>query len=278
MDTSIHPHILETEIAEARSVAGQVHQVSFGPRLQTGHILFVWGHGWGQDHKAFGAMIDSLQAFPHIALDFPGFGMSSAPPSPWGTATYAEMVAEIIAPLKAGGAKIIWVGHSFGGRVGIQLAAHHPALVDGLCILAGAGLPCRRSPLEAIRILARRSTFKLARSLLRLLGKDPEGLRLRFGSADYRTAGLMRPVLVRVIAEDLSQVATHVQCPTMLVYGEDDRETPPEIGRRFASLMRNAELSILPHQNHYSLLEDGRHLVLRRLAVLSQRICSRLPA
>ena len=109
------------------------------------------------------------------------------------------------------------------------------------------------------------------RFLLTALGKDIEPLRMKFGSADYRNAGPLRPILVKVVNEDLSEVAAQVRCPTLLVYGQDDTETPPELGKRLADLIPRAELSVLPHQDHYSLLGDGRHLVLKRLQDFVQR-------
>jgi pimeloyl-ACP methyl ester carboxylesterase len=75
----------------------------------------------------------------------------------------------------------------------------------------------------------------------------------------------MRSIFLKVIAEDLSDAARKIQCPVGLVYGADDKETPPELGERLAQLINRAELSVLPGHNHYSLLDSGRHLVLKRL-------------
>ena len=45
----------------------------------------------------------------------------------------------------------------------------------------------------------------------------------------------------------------------------DDRETPPEIGERLSALIPRAALSVLPGQDHYTVLGDGRHIVAKRM-------------
>ncbi len=236
-----------------------------GLPLSDAECLVVWGHGWGQNRQAFAPFAETLgtQA-AHILIDFPGFGASPPPPETWGTADYAEAVAEMIKPFRAV-RKIIWAGHSFGGRVGIQLASRHPELVDAMFLVAAAGLPRKRPMPEKIKYYSKVYTFKTLKKLAPLLGLDVDKLRAKFGSADYKSAGAMRHVFLNTIREDLSEQAKLVKCPVQLVYGEKDTETPPEIGRRLAKLMPKAELSVLPSQDHYTVLGTGRHVVLKRL-------------
>jgi pimeloyl-ACP methyl ester carboxylesterase len=224
-----------------------------------------WAHGWGQNRRAMAALAHTFQPFgDQILMDFPGFGDAPPPPGPWGTAEYADWAADVIRAEPAG-PQNIWVGHSFGCRVGLQLAARHPDLLDRMCLIAGAGLKRRRSPIEQARVTCRIYTYKALKRLAPLVGMDTDRLRERFGSADYRNAGAMREILVKVVGEDLSDVARQVTCPVQLIYGDKDTETPPEIGKRLEQLVPDARLTILPDQDHYSLLADGRHQVARRL-------------
>jgi len=227
---------------------------------------FVWAHGWGQNRTAMAALAQTFAAFgEHILIDFPGFGDAPPPTEAWGTAEYADWAARFIAADFPDGPPLVWIGHSFGCRVGLQLAARHPALVARLCLIAGAGLPRRRSALEKVRISGKVYTYKTLRKLAPLLGIDTDQLRERFGSADYRNAGAMRGVLTRVVNEDLSEIARQVRCPVRLIYGSDDTETPPEIGERLAELIPDARLTILDGLDHYTMLGQGRHQVARLL-------------
>jgi len=223
----------------------------------------IWAHGWGQTHRALLPLAQAMRsAADSWLVDLPGFGASPLPPFAWGTEDYADAMAEWLATLPPG--RKIWVGHSFGCRVGLQLAARHPQSVDALFLIAAAGLPPHRSFAARLRRFPRRVAFRVMRAL------TPEGpardrLRECYGSSDYRNAGAMRPVLVRAVNEDLSDVARAVRCPAVIVHGEDDTESPPDIAERFHALIPGSQLHLLRGFDHYTILTDGRHQVTHLL-------------
>jgi pimeloyl-ACP methyl ester carboxylesterase len=233
-------------------------------------LRLIWAHGWGHTHRAFLPLAESMRrSGPSLLIDFPGFGDSPQPPAVWGTADYADAAAAWLATLPAG--RRLWIGHSFGCRVGLQLAARHPDALSGLFLISAAGLPPQRSFKARVRIATRRWAFRIARGL------TPEGpardrLRERFGSADYRQAGAMRPILVKTVSEDLSDVARAVRCPVLLVYGEHDRETPPEMGERLRQLIPSARLHVLRGFDHWNVLTDGQHQLAHRLGEFLERL------
>lgn len=225
--------------------------------------LLVWAHGWGQDHRAMLPLAEAMRrGGKSVLLDLPGFGASPAPPFAWSTADYADAIAEWLAGVAA---PRIWIGYSFGGRVGIQLAARHPGLVDGLCLIATPGLPKRRSPVAQARFAARRWAFRLMRQL------TPEGpardrLRDRFGSADYRAAGpQLRPILVKAVTEDLGAAARAVRCPCLLVYGDRDDDATADIGGRFHQMIPQSRLVVLRGFGHLDVVTEGRHQIAQLL-------------
>ncbi len=234
--------------------------------------VIIWAHGWGQSHASFKPLIQSLESRGrHVALDLPGFGQSPAPDEDWGTQDYANYIAAFI---KANNwNSVIWVGHSFGCRVGLQMAAHNPHLIKGLCLIAGAGLKRKRPIHKRLYFFLRIRLFKLLRHFL------PEGrikskIMAAFGSSDYKSAGAMRKIFVRVVNEDLTPQAMAVTCPTALVYGTKDNETPPEFGERFSKMIKGARLHLLDEQDHYSVLQDGRHPVIKILNDFIGKTCT----
>jgi pimeloyl-ACP methyl ester carboxylesterase len=72
----------------------------------------------------------------------------------------------------------------------------------------------------------------------------------------------MRSVLTTVVNEDLTDAASTVRCPTMLVYGAQDDDTPPEMGSRFQKLIPNSEFVVLDGFDHTSIVQQGRHQVV----------------
>ena len=243
---------------------------SIGAPLESAPLHFVWGHGWGQDHSVFVPVANALARFgAHSLVDFPGFGKSPLPPTPWATGDYADAVADWLATLPR--LRRIWIGHSFGCRVGLQLAARHPELVDGLFLIAAAGLPRTRTILQRINIKARVALYKSLKFLPRL-GIDTSSWRSRFGSADYRSAGGLRATFVKVVTEDLTDTVRRVSCPAQLVYGALDNETPPEIGHRLVKLMPHATINVLPRFDHYSILIGGAHQIQNQLEKFVARV------
>src|SRR5215472_4276610 len=232
--------------------------------------LLIWAHGWGHTHRGFLPLAEALRrTAPSVLIDFPGFGASPPPPAVWGTEDYADATAEWLATLPAG--RRMWIGHSFGCRVGLRLAARDPEAGNAIFLVAAAGLPPQRSLTARLRIAARRAVFRIARSLTPE-GPARDGLRERFGSADYRQAGAMRTILVKAVSENLSEVARAVRCPVVLLYGETDRETPPDIGERLQRLIPNAQLHVLRGFDHWNVLTDGQHQLTHRLSEFLERL------
>jgi pimeloyl-ACP methyl ester carboxylesterase len=235
-----------------------------------GAAQLIWAHGWGHTHQA---LLPLAQAMRPVAdswlVDLPGFGASPVPPFAWDTADYADAMAEWLTTLPAG--RKIWVGHSFGCRVGLQLAARHPQAVEALFLIAAHGLQPHRSLATRLKRAPRRVAFRLTRAL------TPEGpardrLRERYGSSDYRNAGAMRPVLVKAVNEDLSEVARAVRIPVVLVHGHGDRESPPEIAERLHRLIPGSQLNLLRGFDHWTILGDGRHQVVHLLGALLESL------
>lgn len=231
-----------------------------------GNTHIIWAHGWGQSGAAFAPLANSFTSFATNYLpDLPGFGKTPPPNEAWDTADYANHMAEWLKTLPEG--KKIWVGHSFGGRVGLRLAANHPTSIDALVLIGTAGLPRKRSVLQKIWFKTKIYTFKLLKPLF------PEGsarnkLRAFFGSADYLNAGQMRDILIKTVREDQSASAATINTPTLIICGAADTEAPPDISQRLHALIANSTLHILPSYDHYTILTQGRHQLARLIKPL----------
>ncbi|MFZ0493169.1 MAG: alpha/beta hydrolase [Acidimicrobiia bacterium] len=210
----------------------------FGERYGEGAPSVLALHGWGRDHTDFAAVLEGI---PSIAIDLPGFGASAAPSAPMGSAGYADAVVPVIDDFAR---PPIVVGHSFGGRVAIQLATRR--LVSAL-VLIGTPLlrvaPRRRPP----------PGYRLTKRFRFLLGEERlERARRRYGSADYRAAtGVMRDVLVMVVNESYEQVLPTIECPTRLLWGARDAEVPLSVAEAALDLMPRARLRVVPDVGHH---------------------------
>jgi pimeloyl-ACP methyl ester carboxylesterase len=146
--------------------------------------------------------------------------------------------------------------------VAIRLAARRIPNLRGLVLMAAPGLPAPAY-----------SRLRLRRAMIRLLRRALYAVRpltgpgaiewhtRRFGSTDYLAAGQLRSVFVRIVGENYTNEARAIECPVLLLWGSDDRETPPWLADRYKSLLDgHATLEVLPHKDHHLYLGTGAHL------------------
>jgi pimeloyl-ACP methyl ester carboxylesterase len=202
----------------------------FGEVAGGGDPLMVGLHGWGRDHRDFSS---ALSGYPHLLIDLPGFGVSPPPTATWGAADYASCVAAVLDEHAAAEPAVV-VGHSFGGRVAVCLAASRPDLVRAMVL---CGVPLLRSPREGKVSLGYRLGRK-ARQLGLLSDRRFEAMRRARSSDDYNAAiGVMRSVLVRVVSESYDAQLAAIGCPVALLWGSGDRAVPPSMIERACRLL-----------------------------------------
>jgi pimeloyl-ACP methyl ester carboxylesterase len=192
--------------------------------------LIVALHGWGRDRHDFR---DALGGHPHFCADLPGFGLSPPPPRAWGAADYAGCLAAALDECGLAEPAVL-VGHSFGGRVAVCLAAARPDLAGSLVL---CGVPLLRGPGRARPPLGYRLARSAARARL-LPARRFEAIRAARGSADYNAAtGVMREVLVTVVNESYEAQLRAITAPVALLWGARDRAVPPAMVDRARALL-----------------------------------------
>lgn len=213
-------------------------------------------HGWGASSQSLAPLGAALaDSFRVLALDLPGFGWSAAPPVAWGIADYAGHVERLLHETGIRGAALM--GHSFGGRIAITLAAKQPLLVSRLVLAASAGIRPRRRTGYYVRV----TTAKLTRWFFSLPGWGATGQYMisrvsgRFGSRDYLAAGRMRPTLVKVVNEDLTPLLPVIQVPTLILWGDQDQEVPRSAMETMAAKIPNARLIVFEGAGHFPFLD-----------------------
>jgi pimeloyl-ACP methyl ester carboxylesterase len=228
-------------------------------------------HGWGASSQSLAPLSEALaSSFRVLVVDLPGFGWSQAPPTAWGTSEYGGHVARLLRDL--GIERAALVGHSFGGRIAIRLAAAEAGRVSRLVLVASAGIRPRRRA----GYYARVATAKLVKGVFSLPLWGASGARIiarvsgRMGSRDYRAAGRMRPTLVKVVNEDLTPVLPAIRVPTLLLWGDQDQE----VGRRAMEIMAagipGSRLVVIGGAGHFPFL-DAPEEVCRRMTDFLQQ-------
>jgi pimeloyl-ACP methyl ester carboxylesterase len=234
--------------------------------------IFLYLHGWGQSHAAFLPIIESLSGKGrHIAIDLPGFGNSPVPPEAWAPQDYAALINKFLKKIMVNSCFV--VGHSYGGRVAFWLAVENPAVIEGLFLIASAGLKTKLPFSRQLRISAIRTLARLSRRYLPFIGQRiKDYLYSKIASRDYQPSGVMRPILIKAVNDDVSEILPQINNPVLLLYGENDVETPPKLGQSMNKLLPDSEYIELPGFDHHSILNRGRHQTVHQLTTFAGKL------
>lgn len=212
-------------------------------------ILFL--HGWGADNTRYSKLQKLLnqKGFETIALDLPGFGQTEAPTTAWGIDDYAEWVFKELDKVEWG--RVILVGHSFGGQIAAKMAYLKPDRIEKLILIGPALFRDSRSlKLWILRTITEIFNFIFSLPLLKNFYDFARWswYHLLRQYDYYRSNGVMRETLKKVIAEDLTYVLPQIATPTLLLWGDRDTFTKFKNSERAISLMRNVKF--VPYFGH----------------------------
>ncbi len=229
-------------------------------------VLFL--HGWRAQKEIWNPVIQKLpgenNSLSIVALDLPGFGSSPAPKRPWGVGDYAECVKQFIEKLEL--QNVYVVGHSFGGRIGIKLAANYPELISKLILVDSAGFVVN-SWKKTLMGLAAKMLGPLFKP--RFMQLFRQKIYKNIGAEDYIATPELQATLAKVVSEDLSADMKRISIPTLIVWGNNDIDTPVEFGRRMNFLIHNSKFIILPYAGHFSFLDKPKEFMEEFLPFIS---------
>ena len=207
------------------------------PRVVCLHGITGRGRGWQRLAEGW------LAEYRVLAPDLLGHGASPYEP-PWSTVEHLDLVIESI-----GSQPAVWIGHSFGGRLALELTARRPALVQRLVLLDPAIL---LDPAVALHVA------ELARDDRSYASFD-EGVERRFEeSALTRTprANVVTDLEGFLVADaDGRWRYRYSQAAVVAAYGEMASTPPTFDSVRIPTLLVLAEESYVTYDH---LLDDHR--------------------
>lgn len=199
-------------------------------------------HGWGQNQYMMKFIQDYFSAnFKVVNLDLPGFGESEEPKEVWDVQMYADALYQLLQQLHI--EQPIILAHSFGARIAIRYAFAYP--VNKLILTGAAGIKNRRGLSYYLRVYA----YKLMKRV---------HIQLNTGSVDYQNASfIMRGVLVASVEDDISYCLPYIPCSTLLVWGENDTQTPLWMGKKMETNIKDSALIVLKKGDHFAYFHQS---------------------
>jgi len=179
-------------------------------------------------------------------IDFPGFGASESPPKNWGIFEYAQITKHLLE--KLGIRKTTIIGHSFGGRIGILLAANTD-VVEKLVLVDGAGMEIKDSWTRVIKFLSLTAAFM------------PEFIKQKVRSSDYEQAGELREIMKRIVNQPLRGELMKIKVPTLIIWGEKDRVLSIKEADMLVTGIKESVLRIVWGSGHWPHVEKRDELI-----------------
>jgi pimeloyl-ACP methyl ester carboxylesterase len=181
-------------------------------------------------------------------------------------ATLPQMAAALLAE-HAG--PLVLVGHSMGGMVAQHAVRLAPERVVGLALVATTARPDTPELVqlrtEACGLFAAGRMDEVLRANVPFAfhphhAADPALVARYF--AMVRRAGAAQLIAQNRAVMAREDMRAHLaaidsrRCPTLVLCGEADLLTPPEMSREIAAAVRGAQLHLLPRSGHMLLLEE----------------------
>jgi 4,5:9,10-diseco-3-hydroxy-5,9,17-trioxoandrosta-1(10),2-diene-4-oate hydrolase len=233
-------------------------------------------------HGLAGAWVNWLENLPAfaadhrvIAMDLPGFGASPMPSARITISGYARVVEALLDQLGVDAAAV--VGNSMGGFIGAELAIRFPARVERLVLVSAAGLTIEyqrnERVLGVLRALESRLTAYSAWFATRsdAVSRRRRARRLLMGVVAARPDLLPAPLVAEQIrgsgkpgfVDALDALTDYpirdrlpeIACPTLIVWGEDDKLVPVRDADEFERLIPDARKVVFPGTGHVAMLE-----------------------
>lgn len=231
-------------------------------------------HGWLCSLETMKPIANILKNdFKIYNIDLPGFGKSDMPNKPFNTNDFGDFLKEFIKKLNI--KNPILIGHSNGGRTIINYAGRNPGKTKKIVLIDSAGIKPKRNLWYYIKVY----TFKSLKGIFNFLPKTEMFNNMRermvafFGSADYKSSPeILRKTMSIIINEDQTPLLNNIQEPTLLIWGENDEDTPLKDAKIMEKNIKNSGLCILKDAGHFSYLDKPYEFATILNTFLKERV------
>ena len=209
-------------------------------------ILFV--HGWGGTINSLRNLSElAAKKYEVIILDLPGFGQSDNPDQEWGVEEYSKCVITFIQKLNL--QHLTYVGHSFGGGLGIYISSHNQGIIERL-ILCNSAFKRSNKKSSTIHFL-KNNVYKYI-PFLHIFESKLKYLvyRVFFPQSDLVKYPHLEPNFRKIMTQDLTPFAKDITIPTLILWGEEDTYTPVSFAHELHASISNSQMKIYPQRRH----------------------------
>ncbi len=208
-------------------------------------------HGWQDNLHTFDKITASLKETNRVVrLDLPGFGNSEAPQEAWSVTDYVRFVDDFTKKIDL--SVDVLVGHSLGGRIVIKSEAKKIIDCKKIVLIASAGIGKTKTPRNKMfGFLVKGFGWITYLPPLLFYRKEIRRKIYKIIGSDYLDSGNLKETYLKVINEDLTSNMKEIKKETLLIWGEDDTETPLSDGEKINKLIEDSQLKVFSNAGHF---------------------------
>ncbi len=207
------------------------------------------GNLWLDYHHAL------AQNFHVFAPDTPGFGLTERPDWMRDMSDYILFFRDLLDEL--GLEQAMFVGHSLGGWMAAEIAVWYPQRVKKLVLSNAIGIRIKGTPIANLFAMNAQEVLNACfDNLMAAMPLMPAEFNTDYLLAQYRERTTLASLAWNPEYDPkLERRLATVKCPTLIVWGQNDRLVPPAYGDAFHRLIANAELVKLEGTGHMPMFE-----------------------
>ena len=255
-----------SKMIDAGGVRLHYNDIGEGPPVVCLHGGGPGASGWSN----FSENVPALKAkFRLLLVDMPQFGRSEKVVFKEGRLTYVSRVLKDFLD-KVSIPRAHFIGNSMGAQTAFRFAIDYPERIGRLVAMGNGAV--------SDTVFSPRPTegIKLIRDFYKGEGPSPQKLRQLISTLVYDASFLTEALLAERYAaasdpetvalwsknppqnEELGAALAKVLCPTLLVWGIEDRFSPVEGGLALLKRLKDARLHVFAQCGHWAQVEKAR--------------------
>ena len=169
---------------------------------------------------------------------------------------YADVFSEFLQKLQIEDA--IYIGHSYGGRILINLAVRKQLEAEKLILVDASGVGINEGTINIKKIVS-----KIVKPIFKIPAL--QGLRMKIyqsmGAEDYivsQDSPFFKATYLNILKDKYNQLLNNIKIPTYLIWGENDKDTPIEMALTMEQDIQGSKLEFILDAGHFPFLENPK--------------------
>ncbi len=155
---------------------------------------------------------------------------------------------------------VILLGNSLGGHVGLVFVTSHPEMIKALVLTGSSGLYENSFGGS----FPKRENYDFIKEKVEFTFYDPATATKALVDEVFETVN-DRSKVIKILAmaksairHNMSKDLVKIKIPVALIWGKNDKITPPEVAEEFNSLLPNSELTWIDNCGHAPMMEKPK--------------------